>query len=375
MASPVGDAVTQARVPLMDLGRQHAGIRADLDAAVARILDSGNFILGDEVSQFETEVCAVLGARFAVGVASGTDALVLALRALEIGPGDEVIVPAFTFLATASAVRLVGATPVLVDVEASTFCIDPEAVERAISHRTRAVVPVHLFGLPADMGRLCEIASVHGLAIIEDNAQGIGATYGGQATGTLGDLGCLSFYPSKNLGALGDAGMVLTNGSELAAKLRMLRTHGWSTKYYPELLGQNSRLDALQAAILRVKLVRLAAWNDARRMRAERYRQALTDLPVTFQEEPTGRRSVYHLFTIQVDSRDEVAARLRHEGIETAVYYPYALHQVPTWEGGGSYPNSERLAATALSLPLFPEMGDDEQDRVVSALRAALVVS
>lgn len=364
------------RVPLMDLATTHAPLRAEIDAAVGRVLDTNGFILGPEVAALEREVAAYVGVEHAVGVASGTDALILALRALDIGPGDEVIVPAFTFFATGSAVMLVGATPVLVDVDPDTYCLDLGQVEAALTPRTKAIIPVHLFGHPADMDALRTLAEPRAIAIIEDNAQAIGAEYRGRRTGGLGTAGCLSFYPSKNLGAAGDAGMVLTDDPQVGERVRMLRTHGWKEKYFPEVLGQNSRLDAMQAAILRVKLPHLDGWNDRRRALAERYHSMLADLPLRMQDEREGARSVYHLFVIEVAGREAVAAALKDRGVDTAVYYPYPLHQVPAWAAvgaeRGAFPVSERLAREALAIPLFPEMTDAQQDHVVASLREIL---
>lgn len=360
-------------VPLMDLRLQHSFLQPELSRAVAEVMDSAGFILGPQVSALESELSTFLSTRHGVGVASGTDALVLALRALAIGANDEVIVPAFTFFATASAVMLVGASPVLVDVQPDTYCIDVEQVKERITDRTRAVIPVHLFGHPADMDALKEVVRPRGIAIIEDNAQAIGATYRGMPTGGIGEVGCLSFYPTKNLGAGGDAGMVLTNDPAIAAKVQMLRTHGWREKYFPEVLGQNSRLDAIQAAILRVKLPHLEGWNERRRELARRYQTRLQDLPLRMQTERPDVRSVYHLFVIEVSHREQLAAALSSEGIETAVYYPFPLHQVPAWPGSaGAFPVSERLARECLAIPLYPEMTDAQQDYVIETLHRLL---
>lgn len=361
-------------VPLMDLRLQHSTLQPELGRAVGEVIDSAGFILGPQVGSIEREVSSLLGVRHGIGVASGTDALVLALRALGIGSGDEVIVPAFTFFATASAVMLVGASPILVDVTPDTYCIDVEQVAARMTERTRAVIPVHLFGHPADMDPLMEVTASRRVAIIEDNAQAIGAEYRGRATGGIGDVGCLSFYPTKNLGAGGDAGMVLTNDAEIASMVQMLRTHGWKEKYFPELLGQNSRLDALQAAILRVKLPHLRDWNERRRDLANRYQTGLRDLPLKMQSERPDVRSVYHLFVVQVSERERLAAALAAEGVETAIYYPFALHEVPAWPRGihSDLPVAEQLARECLAIPLYPEMTNEQQDYVIDVIRRVL---
>jgi dTDP-4-amino-4,6-dideoxygalactose transaminase len=264
-----------SKIPLLDLVAQYQTIKTEIDVAVQRVLDSGRYILGEEVSSFEEEMAAYLGVKHAIGVASGTDALILALRALDIGEGDEVILPAYTFFATASTVMHVGARPVLVDIDPRTYCMDVDQFRNAVTDKTRAVIPVHLYGHPADMGQIGQIAEEYGLSVIEDNAQAIGAKYRGKKTGSLGDVACLSFFPSKNLGAYGDAGMVVTDSGDIADQVRQLRVHGWKVKYFPEMLGYNSRLDALQAAILRVKLRYLDQWNQRRREIAALYDQVL----------------------------------------------------------------------------------------------------
>ncbi len=284
----------------MDLVAQYQAIKPEIDTAVQRVLDSGWFILGEEVASFEEEMAEYLGVNHAVGVASGTDALILALRALDIGAGDEVILPAYTFFATASTVLHVGAKPVLVDIDPRTYCLDAELVRAAVTPKTRAVIPVHLYGHPADMDPINQIATEYDFYIIEDNAQAIGAEYQGKKTGSLGDVACLSFFPSKNLGAYGDAGMVVTDSDEIADQVRQLRVHGWKRKYFPEILGYNSRLDALQAAILRVKLGHLDQWNQRRREIAAVYDQALEGVegiqgPFTAE----GIKHVYHLYIVQ----------------------------------------------------------------------------
>ena len=366
------------KVPLLDLNAQYAGIREEVNDAVRGVLESGTFISGPNLNAFEREIAEYVGVENAVGVASGTDALLLTLRAMGIGEGDEVIVPAFTFFATCSAVLLAGARPVLIDIEPATYCIDPVGLERSITSRTRAVIPVHLFGHPADLDPICDVAAANGLKVIEDNAQAIGARYRGRMTGSIGDAGCLSFYPAKNLGAYGDGGMVLTDDDALAAEIRMLRSHGWTRKYYSERLGYNSRLDELQAAVLRVKLRYIERWNDLRREHAESYNPLIADLAVRTPLERKYARSVYHLYVIEVEERERVIADLDAAGIGNAVYYPYPLHLTPVLEslghGVGDFPIAEHAAEHCLAIPLYPEMTEQQTRLVVEALRGAVAL-
>jgi dTDP-4-amino-4,6-dideoxygalactose transaminase len=339
------------------------------------VLASGHFILGENVSALETEVAAYLGVKSAVGLASGTDALVVALRVLDIGPGDEVIVPAYTFFATAGTVLSVGATPVFVDVDPRTFCLDVSQVEERITSRTRAIIPVHLYGHPVDMKPLLELAQTRGLKVIEDNAQAFGASYAGRKTGSLGDIGCLSFFPSKNLGAYGDGGMLVTDDEELAARARRLRAHGWDVKYFPLELGYNSRLDALQAAILRVKLPHVDEWNASRGRLAANYCRRLSGLELGLPVEIPPAKHVYHLFVLRLEERDRVQGRLRAAGIASGVYYPQPLHLAEPCRflryAEGSFPVSERLSRQTLAIPLYPEMTSAQFESVVAALQAA----
>lgn len=363
-------------IPLMDLAAEIAAMRPEIDDAVASVLDSGQFILGEEVSGFEESMAGWLGVEHAVGLASGTDALVLALRALGIGPGDEVLCPAYTFFATVEAVIQVGARPVLVDVADDTLCIDAAAAAERVTDRTRAVIPVHLYGHPADMGGLARLAEERGLALVEDAAQALGAEWEGDRVGALGDVGCLSFFPSKNLGALGDAGMLVTDDAELADRTRLLRTHGWRRKYHPEVIGYNSRLDALQAAILRVKLARLDARNQRRRALARRYTELLAEENVRTPVERPDATHVYHLYVLRLEGRDAVLEALRAAGIGCGVYYPLPMHLVEACGDlgyrKGEFPAAERAAEENLAIPLYPEMTEAQQDRVVDVLRQAL---
>jgi len=375
--------MTIDRLPILDLG---PSIEADRDAlrdAFERVLDSGQFIGGAEVTSFEEEAAAFLGVPYAVGLNSGTDALVIGLRALGVGPGDEVITTPFTFFATAEAISLLGATPVLVDIEQDTFNLDPERVEAAVTDQTKALLPVHLFGRPAAMDPLLDIARRHGLAVVEDCAQSFGARYDGEdgagagpMTGAMGDVGTYSFFPSKNLGAFGDAGMLATHSEDLAAVARKLRAHGGAHKYHNEMLGYNSRLDSLQAAMLRVRLQHVPEWNEARRAVAARYTDALDGVPgVVAPEVSPGH--VFHQYTVRVTEgrRDAVAATLEAEGIQTMVYYPTPIHRLPVYLDGamGTFPVTEKAADEVLSLPIGPSLETADVDRVVHALRQAVL--
>ena len=363
------------RIPLLDLKTQYISLREEIDDAISHVLKEGQFVLGANVDAFEQEMADYLGVRHAIGVASGTDALVIALRALEIGVGDEVIVPSYTFFATAEAVLQVGAIPVLVDIDPATYCMDVGQIEASITARTAAIIPVHLYGHPAAMTPLMSIARQHGLRVIEDNAQAIGARYRGRRTGSIGDAGCLSFFPSKNLGAFGDAGMLVTNTDRVAEHARMLRAHGWSHKYFPEMVGYNSRLDEIQAAILRVKLPHLDAWNDKRRNIADRYRSRLADAGAGLPPEAPDVSHAYHLFVIRVPHRQRIQQFLREEGIASNVYYPKALHELGPCSDAvrtATLVESERASTEALAIPLYPEMDDEAVDQVAEAVIRAL---
>jgi len=380
-------------IPLCDLRQQYLLLQAEIDAAMQTVAAAGNYILGPNVKALEQEVAAFCDCRYGVGVANGTDALHLALRALDIGPGDEVITTPFTFIATTEAVGLVGATPVFVDIDPSTFNIDAGSIEAAITPRTKAILPVHLYGQPCDMDAIMEIARRRGLYVVEDCAQAIGATHRGRPAGSFGDAGCLSFFPSKNLGGFGDGGMVVSNNEKLAGRVEILRRHGGRVKYHHEELGLNSRLDELQAAILRVKLPHLRRWNQLRRERAYRYNEHLAGLTgVRLPQELTasgasvpgamaaGARdaivsAVYHQYTVSVQDRDTVSRELSAAGIGNAVYYPVPLHlqEVHASQGWvrGDFPHAERAARHCLSLPMFPELTDEQQVRVAECLRTA----
>lgn len=369
MTSPTTSAV---RVAFGDLAAQYPEIRAEIDAAIARVLDSTSFILGPEVAAFEASFAAFVGAGGAVGVASGTAALELALRACDIGPGDEVITSAHTFIATAEAISHTGARPVFVDIEPVSYAIDPERVEAAITDRTKAILPVHLYGLPADMTALREIADRRHVRLIEDAAQAHGAAVGGVRCGSLGDLACFSFYPGKNLGAYGDAGAVTGNDPDLLNRVRKLRDHGRTTKYEHDEIGMGERLDAIQAAILNVKLAHLERWTEQRRAHARRYDELLGASSVARPVEVTGRRHVYHLYVVRSDRRDELATHLRNAGIGVGVHYPIPLHRQPAYVAQGygdtHLPETEGAAAQVLSLPMFPELRDVHLRSVADAI-------
>lgn len=350
-------------VPFVDLPAQQRPLRPAIDAAVARVLDSGRFVLGPELAVFEAEFAAYCGVRHCVGVGSGSDALALALRASDIGPGDEVIVPGFGFVATAFAVVAVGATPVLVDVDEETALLDVERAARAVTARTRAIVPVHLYGRSVELAALEELCRRHGLALIEDAAQAHGATWHGRRVGGVGSAGCFSFYPSKNLGAAGDAGAVVTDADELARRLRLLRDHGQRPKYRHVAFGLNSRLDELQAAILRVELPRLDEWNEARRRAAVLYSELL-DARVRLPEVVPGH--VFHAYVVRTRRRNALRKHLARHGVQTQVHYPIPIHRQPPFRGQAlELPAAERLAREVLSLPIFPTI-TEEQIRYVA---------
>jgi dTDP-4-amino-4,6-dideoxygalactose transaminase len=360
-------------IPFIDLTRQHAALRAELLDAAARVLDSSQFVLGGEGRALEAALAARHGVRHALGVASGTDALRLALVALDVGPGDEVLTPAFSFVASATTIQMVGARAVFVDIEPQTFALDVAAAERAITPRTRAIVAVHLYGHPAPMDRVQALARAHRLAVVEDAAQAVGASWAGRPVGGWGDLTCLSFYPTKNLGACGDGGMVLTDRDDLAERLRRLRHHGDVGRYQHVELGYCSRLDELQAALLRVKLRRLEAWTERRRALAARYQARLAGLELALPVERPQARHIYHLFTVRHPQRDAFVKALADLGVATAVHYPLPVPGQPAFGGGGEreFPEAWRAAREVVSLPCFPELTDDESEAVALAVRRA----
>lgn len=369
----------EKQIPLLDLKAQHARIREEVLAQIVQVADSQRFILGEEVRQFESEIAAYCGAGFAVGCASGSDALFLALLALEIRPGDEVLTTPYTFFATAGAISRLGAVPVFADVDEGTFNLDPNRVAEVLaSHpKIRAIIPVHLFGGCADMDPLCALAAERGIPVIEDAAQAIGSEYKGRRAGSIGQVGCFSFFPSKNLGGYGDGGMLTTHDASLAERLTALRIHGRTGKYFHRWVGINSRLDALQAAVLRVKLRHLDAWSAGRQRNAERYRARLAEsgAPV-IPAAPAAcqTRHVYNQFVIRCPERDALQAHLKKQGVGSEVYYPLPLHLQPCYEelgySKGDFPVSERLAAESLALPVHSELAAEDIDYICESIRS-----
>ena len=367
-------------VPLLDLQAQYRPLRDELLAAIARVCDSQRFIGGPEVDAFEHEVAARLDVAHAIGLTSGTDALLVALMALRIGPGDEVITPTFSFFATAGAVSRVGATPTFVDIDPLTANVDPDAVKAAIGPKTRAIIPVHLYGQSADMEPILDAASRAGIPVIEDAAQAIGATYRGRQAGSLGTMGCFSFFPSKNLGAFGDAGLLTTGDDRLAHEVRLLRNHGAEPKYFHQRIGGNFRLDAVQAAVLRVKLPYLPQWTSGRRANAQRYAGLFAPLEaaglVTLPIEPVGYHHIYNQYVIRIPDRDRVRRDLSARGIGTEVYYPVPFHLQECFAGlgyaAGAFPNAEQAATSSLALPIYAELTEAQQAAVVEELARAL---
>jgi len=364
-------------VPFVDLQAQHRALRDELNQAIQRVMDRCDFALGQDVVRFEEEFAAFCGTRHAVGVDSGLSALELSLRALGIGPGDEVIVPAHTFIATAAAVTFAGAQPILVDVDPATYNIDVAQVEAAITPRTRAIIPVHLYGLPAAVDAIMSLADRHDLAVIEDACQAHGAYYKGRRVGSLGHAAAFSFYPTKNLGGCGDAGMVVTDDAGVAEQVRAMRNCGQKAKYIHELPPFNHRLDTLQAAILRVKLRYLDQWNEARRRNAALYTKLLTGSGIVTPVEDPDSVHVYHLYVVRTPRRDGLQAYLREQGIGTAIHYPVPIHLQPFYAGNGfrrgQFPVTEGLCDEIISLPMFPEMTTEQVERVAANVAEFLV--
>ncbi|RZM79709.1 DegT/DnrJ/EryC1/StrS family aminotransferase [Leptolyngbya iicbica] len=388
--------MTQTKVPILDLKPQYQAIQAEIKAAVDRVLTSGQFILGPEVQQFETDAARHLGVQHAIGVNSGTDALVIGLRAAGIGPGDEVITTPFSFFATAESISMIGAKPIFVDIEAASFNLNAAQIRAAITAKTKAILPVHLFGNPAPMAQILEIAAEHGLKVIEDCAQSFGAVYKGdcigceqgcqdairdritgQFTGAMGDVGAFSFFPTKNLGAYGDGGLITTNDDAIAEMARKLRVHGALKRYHNEILGYNSRLDAMQAAILGVKLAYVSQWNQQRRQVAATYNRLLATVPGVVTPMVTAGH-VFHQYTVRVldGKRDAVQQYLAEQGIGAMVYYPIPQDRLPVYDGQfPTYPVSEQVASEVLSLPIWPEIEAPVQERVVATLKDAIAAA
>jgi dTDP-4-amino-4,6-dideoxygalactose transaminase/acetyltransferase-like isoleucine patch superfamily enzyme len=364
----------QVNVPFVDLKAQYQAIKGEIQEAINRVLESSSFVLGEEVAAFEEEFAAYSGARYGIAVNSGTSALHLALLAARIGPGDEVITVPFTFVATAAAILYAGARPVFVDIEPHSFTIDVHQIERAITPRTKGILPVHLYGQPADMDPIMEIARRHGLVVIEDAAQAHGAEYKGKRVGGIGDLGCFSFYPAKNLGAYGEGGMVVTNNQEYDRTVRILRDWGQDRKYHHVLQGYNYRMDALQGAILRAKLPSLESWIEARRSHARHYDKLLTGSSVRTPRAMPWARHVYHVYAVRTPSRDLLQRQLQQQGIQTGIHYPIPVHLQPGYANLGcplgSFPQSERAAMEVLSLPMYPELSPADLDAAVQGVYA-----
>lgn len=362
-------------IPMVDLQRQYKILKPDIDAAVQNVLESAQFILGPNVAELEKEIAAYHPVSHAIGVASGTDALLLALRACGVGAGDEVITTPFTFIATADVISLLHATPVFVDIVPDTFNIDPGKIEEKITGKTKAIIPVHLFGHPADMNPIIDLARKYNLRVIEDCAQAFGATYYGKKAGAMGDCGCFSFFPSKNLAGYGDGGMVITQDKELAGNLRLLRNHGSAVKYHHKILGYNSRLDEIQAAIIRVKMKRIDTFNQKRRAHADLYRTYIRRDEIILPVELPGCAHVYHQFTLRSKHRDRIMEALKNNNISSAIYYPVPLHQqalfVSMYGDGETLTNCETCATEVLSLPMFPELEGEEIQHISDVINHA----
>lgn len=363
------------KIPLVDLHAQYETIKPEIDAAIQRTIDRTAFILGPEAKQFEENFARFCNVKHAIGLDSGTAALHLAMMALNIGAGDEVITSAHTFIATSEPIALLGARPVFVDIDPRTYNLDPNKLESAITPRTKAIIPVHLYGQPAEMDAIMEIARKHNIPVIEDAAQAHGATYRGRSVGTMGLMTCFSFYPGKNLGAYGDAGALVTNDDELNHKIRMLRDHGRTSKYEHEISGYGFRLDGIQGAILDVKLKHLPEWNAARRAHADYYTELLSnvDASIVTPYEPAHVQAVYHLYVIRTRQRDELLEYLKARDIEAGIHYPVPLHMQPVYKNlghqRGEFPETERAAQEILSLPIYPELAHAQMERVVETMR------
>ena len=367
------------KLPLVDLKAQHAAIASDVEAAVGRVMANTDFILGADVAAFEEEFARYCEAAHCVGLDSGMSALELGMRAMGIGPGDEVITPAHSFIASSSAISFTGATPIWVDVDPRTYNIDPDRIEVAITPRTKAIMVVHLYGQPADMDRVHEVAERHGLPVIEDACQSHGARYKGRRTGSMGAFGAFSFYPSKNLGAYGDAGALTTNDAALAEKVRMMRNYGQRAKYEHMYLAWNRRMDTMQAAVLRVKLRHLDAWNESRREIAGLYDELLATSGALVPYASPDLEHVYHLYVVQLDERERVMAELAEHGVGTGIHYPLPIHLQEAYRdrgfARGAFPVTEALAPRVLSLPMYPELTEDDVKRVAAALGDAISAS
>ena len=365
-------------IPILDLSHQYEELKTDLEREVLKVLSSGQYILGENVKKFEKSFAKYNSVNHALGVASGTDALHLALRALDIGPGDEVITVSFTFIATVEAISYVGATPVFVDIDSNTFNLDPKELEKKITPKTKAIMPVHLYGQPADMTPIMEIAKKYNLFVVEDCAQAIGAEYKGKKVGSFGDIGCFSFFPSKNLGTFGDGGMVTTNSDYLAERITSLRSHGSKVRYYHDEVGLNSRLDEIHAAILNVKFPHIDKWNAKRKEVAYYYNELFKGVEeIQIPKELKDTNCVYHQYTIKAPVRDKLVESLRKKGIMAMIYYPVPIHLQAAYKAfgfkQGLLPNTEKCTTQVLSLPMFPEITKEQQNQVAEAVKSSLV--
>ncbi len=363
-------------IPLLDLQAQYSSIKDELESEILDVLRGGQYILGPKVQEFESAIADYCGVEYAVGVANGTDALVLALDAIGVGPGDEVITSPFTFFATAESISRLGATPVFVDIDPQTYNLATDKIEAKITSKTKAVIPVHIFGQPAEMDAVNDIATRHGIKVIEDACQAIGADYRGRKVGSLGDAACFSFFPSKNLGGAGDGGMVVTSNKDLADRIRLLRQHGSPKKYHHSLVGYNSRLDALQATILSVKLRYIDNWNNARREKAQYYNKLFEGTKIVTPKELDHVKHVYHLYIIKVPNRADVESALKENGIGCGVYYPVPLHLQDAYEDlgykEGGLPVSEAASHETLAIPLYPELGTEDMKKIADIVKEAI---
>lgn len=364
------------KVNLLDLKAQYETIKDEVESAIKEVLESAHFIMGPNVKKLEEEIAEYTGVKYGIGVANGTDALMLTLKALGIGQGDEVITTPFTFFASAETTSVVGATPVFADIEKDTLCIDPESIEKNITEKTKAIIPVHIFGQMCNMDRIMEIAKKHNLIVIEDACQAIGAEYKGKRAGSIGHVGCYSFFPTKNLGGYGDGGMIVTNDEKLADRIKLIRVHGSKVKYEHIAIGYNSRLDEMQAAVLRVKLNYIQKWNDSRKQHAHTYNELLKDTGIILPTEREDSLHVYHLYTIQSEKRDEIIKYLSENGIASGVYYPIPVHLQEVYQElgykKGELSVAEDACTKTFALPLYPEMTKEQQHYVVDKIKECL---
>ncbi|OFI05784.1 UDP-2-acetamido-2-deoxy-3-oxo-D-glucuronate aminotransferase [Clostridium acetireducens DSM 10703] len=361
------------KVKLLDLKAQYKNIEKEIDEAIKDVLESTQFIMGPNVKELEKEIADFTGVKYGIGVANGTDSLMLTLKALGVGSGDEVITTPFTFFASAEVTSVLGAIPVFADIDKNTYCIDPKSIEEKITEKTKAIIPVHIFGQMCDMDSIMDIAKRHNIPVIEDACQAIGAEYKGKKAGSFGVAGCYSFFPTKNLGCYGDGGMIVTNDQDLAEKIKMLRVHGSKVKYHHEVIGYNSRLDEIQAAILRVKFKYLNKYNELRREKAKIYNELLKDTPVVLPVEEKNYKHIYHQYSICVEKRDDMVSYLKNKGVATSIYYPIPVHLLKVYENlaykKGDLPVTENICERVFALPMYPELPIEQQEYVVSCIK------